>query len=230
MKIQSSTLLRLLAISTLLMFIARALLAGPPLVCHTFDIGSAESLPWVSHNWNLSGAETYDTSKLASDTLAILAANHNVIVHMETLRRATLYARKNPAAAKELLTRITMGTKSASTEAARALTYFDTGYLIEVYKQWLGGNSPNPAIGLDGYALIKEAIQHRGNDPQMEFAAALITLSGPAAEHEPHTQRAVAGAKNDPLLARNLASRFNGNDGPTMAEMLTKTTVAEGRQ
>jgi hypothetical protein len=230
MKIWDSGLLRLLAISTLLIFIATAVLAGPPLVCHSFDIGSAKSLPWVSHNWNLSGAETYDTSRLVSDTLAILATDHNVIVHMETLRRATLYARKNPAAAKELLTRITMGTKSSNTEETRALTYFDTGYLAEVYKQWLGGESPNPAMGLDGYALIKEAIQLRGSDPQMEFAAALITLSGPTAEHVAHTQRATAGAKNDPLLARNLASRFNGNESPTMAEMLTKTTVAERRQ
>jgi hypothetical protein len=230
MKIQSSTLLRLLAISALLMFIARALLAGPPLVCHSFDIGVAKSLPWVSHNWNLSGAETYDTSKLASDTLAILAADHTVIVHMETLRRATLYARNNPIAAKDLLTKITIGTKSASSDETRALTYFDTGYLVEAYKQWLAAGSQNPATGLDGYALIKEAIQLRGGDPQMEFAAALITLSGPTAEHEAHTQRAIAGAKNDPLLARNLASRFNGTDSPTMGEMLAKTAVAERRQ
>jgi hypothetical protein len=64
----------------------------------------------------------------------------------------------------------------------------------------------------------------------MEFAAALVTLSGPTAEHEAHTRRAISGAKNDPLLARNLASRFSGNQSPTMAEMLTKTTVAERRQ
>jgi hypothetical protein len=230
MKIHRSTLLRLLAISALFMFIAKVLLAGPPLVCHSFDIGSAKSLPWVSHNWNLSGTETYDTSRLASDTLAILAADHSVIVHMETLRRATLYARKDPTVAKELLTKITMGTKSANSDETRALTYFDSGYLAEVYKQWLGDGSQNPATGLDGHALIREAIQLRGSDPQMEFAAALITLIGPNAEHEAHTNRAIAGAKNDPLLARNLTIRFNGNQGPTMAEMLTKTTVAEGRQ
>jgi len=230
MKVRRSTLLRLLAFSALLMFIAKALLAGPPLVCHSFDIGSAKSLPWVSHNWNLSGTETYDTSRLASDTLAILAADHSVIVHMETLRRATLYARKDPAAAKELLTKITMGTKSANSDETRALTYFDTGYLAEVYKQWLGDGSQNPATGLDGHALIREAIQLRGSDAQMEFAAALVTLSGPTAEHKAHTDRAIAGAKNDPLLARNLTSRFNVNQGPTMAEMLTKTSIAERRQ
>ena len=228
MKIYRSKLLRFSAILATLLSIVTAVLAGPPLICHTFDIGSAKSLPWISHNWNLSGAETYDTSKLASDTLAILAADKTVIVHMETLRRATLYARKDPAAAKELLTKITMGTKIAAPQSdeARALTFFDTGYLVEAYKQWLG-DAHNPATGLDGYALIKEAIHLRGNDPQMELAAALVTLSGPAAEHQAHAQKAIAGAKNDPLLARNLASHFIGQQGQTIAEMLTKTSVAE---
>ena len=222
MKVRRSTLLRLLAFSALLMFIAKALLAGPPLVCHSFDIGSAKSLPWVSHNWNLSGTETYDTSRLASDTLAILAADHSVIVHMETLRRATLYARKDPAAAKELLTKITMGTKSANSDETRALTYFDTGYLAEVYKQWLGDGSQNPATGLDGHALIREAIQLRGSDPQMEFAAALITVGGPEADHQEHVQKAAGGAKIDPLLARNLATHFMVNKGKTASEMLAR--------
>jgi hypothetical protein len=227
-KIQHSTWLRFAIISASVLLAATAVLAGPPLICHSFDIGSAKSLPWVSHNWNLSGAETYDTSKLASDTISILAEDHTVLVHMETLRRATLYARKDPAAAKQLLTRITMGTKIAQPgNDSQALTYFDTGYLAEAYKQWLGDASQNPAAGIDGYALIKEAIQLRRNDPQMELAAALVTQSGPASEHSAHAQKAIAGAKNDPLLARNLASHFIGNEGQTIAEMLTKTTVAE---
>jgi len=228
MKTNRSRLLRYSSLSALLLLVATAVFAGPPLICHSFDIGSTKSLPWISHSWNLSGAETYDTSKLASDTLSILAADHTVIVHMETLRRATLYARKDPAAAKELFTKITMGTKSITQQSdqSRALTYFDTGYLVEAYKQWLG-DSGNPATGLDGYALIKEAIQLRGNDPQMEFAAALVTLHSPASEHQAHAQKAIAGAKNDPLLARNLASHFIGDQGPTITEMLTKTTVAE---
>jgi len=228
MKSTHSKLLRLFAVAAPLFLVATAVLAGPPLICHTFDIGSAKSLPWISHSWNLSGGETYDTSKLANDTLTLLAADNTVIVHMETLRRATLYARKDPAAAKQLLAAITMGTKSAAPQSdeLRALTYFDTGYLAEAYKQWLG-DSNNPAANLDGYALIKQAIQLRGNDPQMELAAALVTLSGPAAEHQAHTQKAIAGAKNDPLLARNLTSHFMGNQGQTITEMLTKTTVAE---
>jgi hypothetical protein len=205
----------------LLIVVAGVAFAGPPLICHAFDIGSAKSLPWISHDWNLTGTESYDTSKLASDTFAILAANSSVLVHMETLRRATLYARKDPAAAKDLLKWLTAGTKSVQSGAPPALYYFDVGYLAETYKQWLEP-SQNPARGIDGYALVKQAVQLRGHDPEMEFAAALITLSGPAEEHRNHVQKAMAGAKTDPLLAQNLSSHFIGERGETVAELLTK--------
>jgi hypothetical protein len=209
----------------LMLILAGSAIAGPPLVCHAFDIGSANSLPWISHSWNLTGGETYDTSKLVSDTMAILAANPPVLVRMETLRRATLYARKDPAAAKELLAKLTSGTKTAPSAEAAALHYFDVGYLAQTYKQWLGEGTQNPASALNGYALVKQAIQLRPNDAQMEFAAALMTLSGPVSEHQDHVQKAIAGAKNDPLLARNLASHFMGDQGETVAEVLTKPTV-----
>ena len=81
-------------------------LAGPPLICHSFDIGDAKSLPWISHDWNLSGGENYDTSRLTADTIAILDSSQVTLVHMETLRRATLYARKDPVAAKQLIIRL----------------------------------------------------------------------------------------------------------------------------
>ncbi len=214
----------------LLMIVAGATFGGPPLICHTFDIGSAKSLPWISHGWNLSGREDYDTSKLASDTFAILASDSTVLVHMETLRRATLYARKNPVAAKELLTRLTAATKSVQSDSPPALYYFDIGYLAETYKQWLGQDSQNPARGIDGYALVKQALELRGNDPQMEFAAAIITLAGPTAEHQQHVEKALAGAKSDPLLARNLSSHFMGNDGQTITEMLAKPSAVRERK
>jgi hypothetical protein len=205
----------------LLIAAAGVAFAGPPLICHTFEIGSAKSLPWTSHDWNLTGTESYDTSKLASDTFAILAANPSVLVHMETLRRATMYARKDPVAAKDLLNRLTANTKNPQSDGPPALYYFDVGYLAATYKQWLEA-SLNPARGIDGYALVKQAIQLRGNDPEMEFAAALLTLSGPPSDHRDHVQKAMAGAKTDPLLAQNLASHFIGERGETIAEMLSK--------
>lgn len=201
--------------------------AGPPLICHTIEVGQAKSLPWISHNWNLTGGETYDTKNLVRDTLEILAPATPVLVRMETLRRATLYARKDPLAAKELLARLhARATSGESAGRPDALAWFDVGYLVETYKQWIGQNLPhmtdgmrmdaNPAAGVDGYAMVKKALALRarsqnGDDPQMEFAAALITLSGPIAEHREHAQKAIGGAKADPLLAQNLATRFHGS-------------------
>src|SRR5215469_3140824 len=129
MKALSRTIYRLAcSLLAIELIFASVALGGPPLICHSFDIGSAKSLPWISHNWNLTGGENYDTSKLVSDTLAILAADSTVLVHMETLRRATLYARKDPLLAKQLLNRLTAGTKSAQSDGPPALYYFDCGY------------------------------------------------------------------------------------------------------
>ena len=154
---------------------------------------------------------------LTRDTLEILDSNAPVLVRMETLRRATLYARQDPQVAKELLTRLHARAENSDAGKLGALAWFDAGYLAETYKQWIGDGEPNPAKGLDGYGWVKKAISLRASDPEMEFAAALITLSGPEREHNDHVEKAMAGAKADPLLAQNLASHFNRQ---TIAEML----------
>ncbi len=221
-----------------LLCLATVAQAGPPLICHTIEIGQAKSLPWISHNWNLSGGEIYDTKNLVRDTLEILAPDTPVLVRMETLRRATLYARKDPVAAKELLARLhARATAAESSGHPDALAWFDIGYLAETYRQWLGQNlphmtdgmrmDPNPAAGVDGYAMVKKALALRGStlhgdDPQMEFAAALITLSGPQDEHHQHAQKAIGGAKTDSLLAQNLSARFIGPQTETMSQLLAK--------
>lgn len=208
--------------------------AGPPLICHAFQIGDAKSLPWNSMSaWSISPTDSYDTRNLAADTLAILQPDTPVIVRMETLRRATLYARKDPLAAKELLVKLYARAKSAeSSGTPDALAWFDAGYLVETYKQWIGKNMPhmtdglrmdaNPASGLDGYAFVKKAIELRGNDPQMEFAAALIALSSSPEEQRAHAQKAIAGAKSDTLLAQNLATHLTGPKTETMTELIAK--------
>jgi hypothetical protein len=43
----------------------------------------------------------------------------------------------------------------------------------------------------------------------MEFAAALITMEGSQNEHQEHVQKAMAGAKGNPLLSENLANQFS---------------------
>jgi hypothetical protein len=210
-----------LACLTVLVFVTAAL-AGPPLICHPFDIGKEKSLPWTGTSWNLSGNEGYETSHLSQDTLDLLDTKMPVIVRMETLRRATLYAGKDLKAAKELLTRLHARANAAeNTKSPDALALFDFGYLVETYNQGLRKDQ-NPAAGVDGYAFVKNALALRGNNPEMEFAAALITLGRAQAEHEEHVRKAMAGAKSDPLLSRNLAKSFLGNEKQSVAEALAR--------
>ena len=205
-------------IAAALLVIAAPALAGPPLICHSIDIGTAQSLPWTSSGWNLSGQETYNVDHLVQDTLSLLVPGAPVLVRMETLRRATLYAQQRTPIAKELLFRLEARTRENPKDALAA---FDFGYLVECYRQaswlrqhtdWLKASgdatSANLAMKIDGYDSVRKAIALRGTDPQMEFAAALMTTERAREEHDRHLQNAMAGAKADALLARNLASRF----------------------
>jgi hypothetical protein len=217
---------RAIAIVAIMLGLATIAHAGPPLICHPIEIGQAKSLPWVDLNYQ-KGSGGYDLNNLTRDTLAILDANAPVLVRMETLRRATLYARQDSQVAKELLIRLHMRAVNSNADSLGALAWFDLGYLAETYKQWMRNGEPNPATGLDGYGWVMRAVGLRGSDPEMEFAAALITLSGPERDHSDHVERALAGAKTDPLLAQNLAASFNRQ---TIAEMLTHTTGEELRK
>jgi len=225
-----------------LIVLAQAAMAGPPLICHALDIGSAKSLPWnvdarysSTAGWNLVGNPHYDLTRLVGDTLALLAPSTPVIVRMETIRRATLYAQQNPEIAKQLFSSLrSRAADSDSKGRADALAWFDLGYLVECYKQanqtykqvgpdkWEPEVHANPASDLDGYAWVEKAIGLRSEDPEMEFAAALITMDGPAsarAHRLDHAKLAMAGAAGDSLLAANLNNRW---DRDTVAALLSK--------
>src|SRR5204863_4919792 len=62
--------------------IATPALAGPPLLCHPFDIGSAKSLPWLgAKSWD-EGQPGYRLDRLVTDTEALLTPSTPVIVRM----------------------------------------------------------------------------------------------------------------------------------------------------
>jgi hypothetical protein len=191
-------------------------LAGPPLICHPINIGGAASLPWPSVGGSVVGRPDYDVSHLVADTLSLLNPNTDVLVRMETLRRATIYGQRNPSIAKELLLKLHARTIA---NAQDALAAFDFGYLVECYKQaqlarseglaaWRHTEWSDPAANLDGYSFVKAAISMRGEDAEMEFAAALISSMGSHEDRQQHIDRAVAGAKENPLLDDNLSSFF----------------------
>jgi hypothetical protein len=190
-------------------------LAGPPLICHPISIAGATSLPWPGDG-GLVGRQDYDVSHLVTDTLALLGPSTDVLVRMETLRRATIYAQRNPFVAKELLLKLHARTVA---NAQSALAAFDFGYLVECYKQaqlarteglsaWRHSEWSDPAANLDGYSFVKRAIGMRGEDAEMEFAAALISSTGPRKDLEQRIERAAAGAKDNAILAENISSYF----------------------
>jgi hypothetical protein len=173
--------------------------AGPPLVCHPFDISGSESLPW-GNGWDHADP-AYDRTHLAIDTLAILTPQTPVLVRMETLRRAALYATENPAQGYELLSRLL-----ARSTAGDELSLFDAGYLVETFKQAHQAHKPQLAGGIDGQEWVAQAIRSGvGDTASMEFAASLME-SDMRPGHWPndHARRAQSGASGNLLLARNL--------------------------
>ena len=202
-----------LAVFSCLAVFQQTALAGPPLLCHPFEIGNAKSLPWSGSQWR-DVKKDYDLNRLVEDTLDLLTNNMPVLVRMETLRRATIYSVwgskdqkvgypvKDLQVANELLSRLMARTKGKGQNESLAL--FDAGYFAESYKQAAGSAPP----GLDGYEWIVKAISLRQGDPDMNFAAALITLFPSRSTHQQHLQRAVSGAVADSLLAHNLDRYF----------------------
>jgi hypothetical protein len=226
-----------LASTLCLLIVQQAALAGPPLVCHPFEIGNARSLPWGGSDGWRSPDKSYDISRLADDTMALLAPGTPVLVRMETIRRATIYAIwpednkvggsvKNERVAADLLARFKARVSEAearSDKKAAAFALFDYGCLVESYKQssW-GSPKPSLAAGIDGYAMIVNAIGMRGGDPEMEFGAALACMGKKREEggaaYVAHVQRAAAGAKEGTLLAQNLLTHFK-DMGKTLAAL-----------
>ena len=214
--------------------IAQSAWAGPPLICHAFDIGGAKSLPFAGgdresgRQWR--GVDpNYDLNHLVSDTLELLGPETPVIVRMETMRRAALYAVwaqrdrkvgytvKDDAVARQLFSALLARARNNDgKKIPDSLAWFDAGYLAETYKQ--GGLD----TGFNGQEMVAKAIGLRGDDPAMEFAAAIMTWDGPANIHREHLRKALAGAQDGSLLARNLVLRF-GQQGNTIAELRAHT-------
>jgi hypothetical protein len=192
-------------------------MAGPPLLCHPFDIGTAKSLPWDNSNSWQGRIGATNMKTLVADTEALLTPDTPVIVRMETNRRAALYASTDATVASELLTRVQARAASAK---QGALETFDAGYLIETFRQiskmtdWKRDDRAQIQTSAlqslidktDGEAMIQQTLTARGNEPALEFAAALIAAShkGRQADYAKHAQKARAGAAQDALLAKNL--------------------------
>ena len=192
-----------------MILLCQSAFAGPPLLCHPFEIGSARSLPWAGPNWKDVKLD-YDVQRLANDTLALLTAETPVIARMETLRRAAVYVERNPNLATELFSKLQQRIDGARGKGgnAEALTLFDLGYFAETYKQYPRTQTNLIDVNIEGLPMVSKAIELRGSDAEMEFAAAVMAVYPKDPSQPEHLRKAVAGARSNTLLARNIASHF----------------------
>jgi hypothetical protein len=148
-------------------------LAGPPLICHPVDIGTARSLPWGHGTGWDAAVKTYDLGHLTDETLRVLTPEAPIALRRETLRRAAIYAARDTKVASTLLNAL-VGRVMNAEAAGRsdAMAWFDAGYLVETYRQashvyrWdmLSGREREAwglrtePTGLDGYAWVQRAL------------------------------------------------------------------------
>jgi hypothetical protein len=198
--------------------IASVASAGPPLICHPFNVGSdALLLPWAEGDqWHLT-EPAYNRANLIADTLSLLSADAPILVRMENLRRAAIYADEDPTMAAALLRAVAERTATRDDARTEALEWFDAGYLVETYRQlgliyqhgmrpphgrW-SSLVPEELEELDGYVLMQKAATLAPEfAAELDFASALMT-------REPlmttHLRRAAVHARSGSLLAHNLA-------------------------
>jgi hypothetical protein len=206
-----TTLTRVVVAAFAVVLVATPALAGPPLICHPFVTESGTLIAWSGGSgWN-SPDPSYDVKKLVTDTTAALTPDAPLFTRMENLRRATIYAMRDPALAHELLKTV-MARALATTSDGRA--WFDAGYLIESYKQAIhlrddrkpesrAWAAVEETIRVDGYNWVKKAMAMSAPSAEMEFAASLMTQGSVASAHR---AKAVAAAPKNSRLAKNLAS------------------------
>jgi hypothetical protein len=196
----------LLAASAVLLAVPAS--AGPPLLCFPYQIGDARSLPMGASGWEAIDSR-YDTSRLVSDTIALLTPQTPIITRMETLRRATIYASRDRAAASALLD--TLQRRASRPNADVALAVFDFGYLAETYKQakWMPGSPMTIVPNVDGYSLVQKALAMNGS-PAMEFALLMMAVDKTHGldELRAHAAAVTVVARTDVAVKENLSTHF----------------------
>ena len=150
--------------------------AGPPLICHPVEIGTAPSLPWGANaaaGWD-NPAPGYNVQLLSADTLRLLNGKTPVLVRMETLRRATIYGEKDHGAATELLSALRKRAENGNT-----LALFDYGYFVETIQQMQWKYKEDITHGVDGSAFVTKALAREPASAGMRKAADVIASSKP---------------------------------------------------
>jgi hypothetical protein len=131
--------------------------AGPPLLCFPLDIGGAATLPFGGEGFDVKS--DLSTAEVVKQAHAILEKSDDPLVHMETLRRATIWfmsrnegpredrsadasrgesaaaARFRAALSDSVLVAAAAPEKSAAAKRRAALGWFDLGYFQAAARQ-----------------------------------------------------------------------------------------------
>ena len=202
----------ILAVALAVLVHAQPAVAGPPILHHPFAIGAARSLPWAGSSlyW-YQGQPGYDVQRLVADTEALLTPSMPVVVRMETIRRAAIYASLDADVAGQLLFALQARAAKNGTDP---LALFDAGYLSAAFRQ-IAQLDYEPQFRErarrvhslpvhDAEKLIERALALRPDDAAMAFGAAIIAAGHDGAASRAYAARARLGVGRDPLLAANM--------------------------
>ncbi len=206
--------------TVLLAATAEVAAAGPPAICHPFQVKGDLTIPASKDDWS-EVAVGLTTEKVVELALAGVAASDDTLVHMETLRRAvvalrgvdprsaaTLAERQRIAATllTQLEERVASLRRLAETDprgVARklALATFDLGFAAAAFTQAGTENKVDYAHHLDGAIAQSEE-----TDGAMHFGAALAFFGERKGERRAleHFSAALGLVGTDEYLSKNL--------------------------
>ena len=177
----STRLTRALAVSLLALAPAVAH-AGPPLLCFPMETGGAPSLPWARHGLERARPD-YDRSRLAADTSRCWGRPLPSLPGWRPCVEPCCTRRRTPPPPRSSSRRCAIAPPAVATPppprspASTSVTRSRRRSRCATCRREARRSARPPSAGEDGLALIREAIAARGSDPEMEYAAALVTAS-----------------------------------------------------
>ena len=187
---------------------------GSSLLCFPLDVGGAATLPFGGEGLDVkSDLSTEEVVKL---TRALLEKSDDPLVHMETLRRATIWFMNKDAAEaagkfRAVLADATLRAAAATGDGTarahhEAMRWLDLGYFQAAARQ--GG-----VLQLkNAHEWLEKAVRLAPDDLALRFGVALAQFS-PGEEGDPkawarHLQVVLDAKELSPLLKKNAVATF----------------------
>lgn len=219
-----------------------AALAGPPMLCHEFDVGKQTCV----------SMEKVAKKEVAKTLVEALDASRDPLVHMETIRRSVNTGRFDSATFQASYAALSARVLDAEAEGeAGSELWFDLGWFVATVSQH-SGELPFAAgrdKKVDGYAYMKKAIagaKAAKDDRLAAYNFAAAVMMHPAMRHadrksdnpglgsdvyDRHLRSAVADATPGSALERNLESHVKNWGGSIdRIRAAAKKERAENRQ